>query len=86
MKVKITVMMCVLAGLFLMGVLHTTARKAQAMQEYEDLRVLVAEIEADISKAEGGNVAAGERVIEQMKRIRQAAKEVKDRIKEGSVR
>jgi len=40
------------------------------MQEYEDLKVLVAEIEADISKAEGGNKAAGTRVRKQMQRIR----------------
>jgi hypothetical protein len=32
------------------------------MQEYEDLKVLVSEIEADIDKAEGGNKAAGTRV------------------------
>jgi len=27
------------------------------MQEYEDLKKLVAEVEADISKAEGGNAS-----------------------------
>ena len=32
------------------------------MQEYEDLKVLVNEIETDIGKAEGGNKAAGTRV------------------------
>ena len=43
------------------------------MQEYEDLKVLVAEIEGDISKAEGGNKAAGTRVRKQMQKIKQAA-------------
>ena len=42
------------------------------MQEYEDLKVLVAEIEADINKAEGGNKAAGTRVRKQMQAIKQA--------------
>ncbi|MHC4388114.1 MAG: hypothetical protein ACYSX1_05860, partial [Planctomycetota bacterium] len=36
------------------------------MQEYEDLKVMVAEIESDINKAEGGNKAAGTRVRKQM--------------------
>ena len=74
--------MCVLACLFLLGVLHTTARKAQAMQEYEDLKRLVAEVEADISKAEGGNLAAGQRVRKQMILVKQAAQVVSKRILE----
>ncbi len=82
MKVKITLVMCVLAGLFLLGVLHTTARNAQAMQEYEALKVLVAEIEMDINKAEGGNKAAGKRVLQQMRKIKQAAQVVRKRILE----
>ena len=52
------------------------------MQEYEDLKVLVAEIEADISKAEGGNKAAGTRVRKQMQRIKQAAQRVRDAVLE----
>ncbi|MHC4171292.1 MAG: histone H1 [Planctomycetota bacterium] len=48
------------------------------MQEYEDLKVLVAEIEADIDKAEGGNKAAGTRVRKQMQRIKQAAQLVRN--------
>lgn len=52
------------------------------MQEYEDLKVLVAEIEADIDKAEGGNKAAGTRVRKQMQRIKQAAQDVRSRILE----
>ena len=43
------------------------------MQAYEDLKVSVAEIEADINKAEGGNKAAGTRVRKQMQKIRQSA-------------
>ena len=82
MKVKITVMMCVLAGLFLLGVLHTTARNAQAMQEYEILKVLVAEIEMDINKAEGGNKAAGQRIRKQMQKIKQTGREISKRILE----
>ena len=52
------------------------------MQEYEDLKVLVAEIEADIDKAEGGNKAAGTRVRKQMQRVKQAAQVVRSRILE----
>ena len=52
------------------------------MQEYENLKVLVAEIEADINKAEGGNKAAGTRVRKQMQNIKQAAQSVRSRILE----
>ena len=52
------------------------------MQEYEDLKVLVAEVEHDILKAEGGNKAAGRRGRKQMQRIKQAAQVVRNRVLE----
>ncbi len=52
------------------------------MQEYENLKAMVAECEADISKAEGGNKAAGTRVRKQMQRIKQAAQELRNKILE----
>ncbi len=52
------------------------------MQEYENLKTLVAEIETDISKAEGGNKAAGTRVRKQMQDIKKAAQAVRNRILE----
>lgn len=52
------------------------------MQEYEDLKQLINEIQADIDKAEGGNKAAGTRVRKQMQRIKQAAQIVRSRILE----
>jgi tripartite-type tricarboxylate transporter receptor subunit TctC len=52
------------------------------MQEYENLKALVAEIESDINKAEGGNKAAGTRVRKQMQQIKQAAQSVRNRILE----
>lgn len=52
------------------------------MQEYEDLKVMVAEIESDINKAEGGNKAAGTRVRKQMQKVKQAAQNVRNRILE----
>ena len=52
------------------------------MQEYEDLKVLVAEIEADVNKAEGGNKAAGTRVRKQMQQVKQCAQVVRSRILE----
>jgi hypothetical protein len=52
------------------------------MQEYEQLKTLVAEIESDINKAEGGNKAAGTRVRKQMQVIKQAAQAVRNKVLE----
>lgn len=52
------------------------------MQAYEELKTLVAEIEADIQKAEGGNKAAGTRVRKQMQAIKQASQNVRNNILE----
>jgi len=52
------------------------------MLEYENLKAMVTETEADISKAEGGNKAAGTRVRKQMQKIKQAAQIVRSRILE----
>ncbi len=52
------------------------------MQEYEELKVMVAEIESDVDKAEGGNKAAGTRVRKQMQDIKQSAQNVRNRILE----
>jgi len=52
------------------------------MQEYESLKTLVAEIEADINKAQGGNKAAGTRVRKQMQDIKKAAQVVRNCILE----
>ena len=52
------------------------------MQEYENLKTLVAEIESDINKAMGGNKAAGTRVRKQMQLIKQAAQVVRNRVLE----
>jgi len=52
------------------------------MQEYENLKTLVVEIEADINKAEGGNKAAGTRVRKQMQEIKRASQAVRNRILE----
>ena len=52
------------------------------MQAYENLKALVAEIEADVNKAEGGNKAAGTRVRKQMQDIKKAAQLVRNTILE----
>ena len=52
------------------------------MQAYEDLKVLVAEIEADVCKAEGGNKAAGTRVRKQMQDVKKSAQAVRNSILE----
>lgn len=52
------------------------------MQEYEDLKRLVVECEADLSKAEGGNKAAGTRVRKQMQSVKQSAQTVRNKVLE----
>ena len=52
------------------------------MQAYENLKVLVDEIENDINKAQGGNKAAGTRVRKQMQAIKKAAQDVRNSILE----
>ena len=52
------------------------------MQEYEALKGLVSEIEADVNKAAGGNKAAGTRVRKQMQQIKKAAQELRNRVLE----
>ncbi len=50
------------------------------MEEFEQLKRLVAEIEDDLRKAEGGNKAAGTRVRKQMQDIKNAAQAVREKI------
>lgn len=52
------------------------------MQAYEELKTLVAEIESDMEKAQGGNKAAGTRVRKQMQMIKQAAQNVRNNVLE----
>jgi len=61
---------------------NSDSKEIRYMQAYEELKQLVAEIEADINKAEGGNKAAGTRVRKQMQRIKQAAQNVRNNILE----
>ena len=52
------------------------------MLEYDQLKEMVAAVEDDIIKAEGGNKAAGTRVRKSMQEIKQAAQEVRIKILE----
>ncbi len=52
------------------------------MQEYETLKRLVAEIEDDVQKAEGGNKAAGTRVRKQMQEVKNTAQEIRAKVLE----
>ncbi len=52
------------------------------MQDYEDLKTMVAEIEDDLNKAEGGNKAAGTRVRKQMQQIKKVAQAIRSKILE----
>ena len=53
------------------------------MTEYETLKRLVDEAADDVSKAAGGNKAAGTRVRKKMQEIKSAAQEVRKKILEG---
>lgn len=55
------------------------SRTEVAVQEYEDLKRLVAEIEEDIRKAEGGNKAAQTRVRKQMQDVKNAAQAIREK-------
>ena len=50
------------------------------MKEFDDLKTLVAEIEDNINKAEGGNKAAGTRVRKQMQSIKTTASSIRSKI------
>lgn len=47
------------------------------MEEYETMKRLVAEVEDDINKAEGGNKAAQTRVRKQMQDVKNAAQDIR---------
>jgi len=52
------------------------------MEEYENLKRLIAEAEEDMAKALGGNRAAGTRVRKIMQDIKSTAQEVRKRVLE----
>jgi hypothetical protein len=52
------------------------------VQEYEDLKRLIGEIEEDVRKAEGGNKAAGTRVRKQMQDIKNLAQDIRKKVLE----
>lgn len=53
------------------------------MEEFDTLKRMVAEAEDDVSKARGGNKAAGTRARKKMQDIKAAAQEVRKKILEG---
>ena len=53
------------------------------MTQYDTLKQLVAEVEDDIRKAEGGNKAAGTRVRKKMMDIKKIAQDIRNAILEG---
>jgi hypothetical protein len=52
------------------------------MEEYEQLKQLVSEMEEDVRKAEGGNKAAGTRVRKAMQDVKNAAQDVRKKVLE----
>jgi Histone H1-like protein Hc1 len=61
----------------------TASEGASSMEAYDRLRKLVADVEEDVKKAEGGNKAAGTRVRKIMQEIRQAAQDLRVAILES---
>ena len=55
-------------------------RRRGSVEAYEKLKRLVAEVEEDLRKAEGGNKAAGTRVRQTMQDIKGAAQEIREAI------
>ena len=53
------------------------------MQEFEDLKKKVAEIEEELVKAEGGNKAAGTRVRKGMQELKALAQAIRVKILES---
>ena len=53
------------------------------MQEYENLKRFVTEVEDDLNKAVGGNKAAGTRVRKKMQEIKAEAQKIRQRILEN---
>jgi ribosomal protein S17E len=54
-----------------------------SMPEFETLKRLVEEVADDVSKAAGGNKAAGTRVRKKMQEIKSAAQDVRKKVLEG---
>ncbi len=52
------------------------------MEAFDRMKRLIAEIEEDLRKAEGGNKAAGTRVRSTMQEIKNAAQEVRQQVLE----
>ncbi len=52
------------------------------MQEYETMKQLIAELAEDVSKAEGGNKAAGTRVRKGMQDIKNLAQDIRKKVLE----
>ena len=53
------------------------------MEEYEHLKQLIADVEDDVIKAQGGNKAAGTRVRKTMQEVKHAAQNLRTKILEA---
>lgn len=52
------------------------------MQEFDELKAMVAAVEDDLNKAQSGNKAAGTRVRKQMQQIKTAAGNIRSKVLE----
>ncbi|MCK4871324.1 MAG: hypothetical protein KAS72_01245 [Phycisphaerales bacterium] len=53
------------------------------MESYDRLKQIIAEIEEDVQKAEGGNKAAGTRVRKAMQEVKQTAQNLRVKVLEA---
>ncbi|MBX3356880.1 MAG: hypothetical protein KF745_00480 [Phycisphaeraceae bacterium] len=56
--------------------------KGPAVQQYEQMKQMLADIEEDVRKAEGGNKAAGTRVRSVMQDVKNLAQDIRKAILE----
>lgn len=61
---------------------HLHSTEGSTVEAFEKIKALLADIEEDVKKAEGGNKAAGTRVRSIMQDVKNAAQDVRQKILE----
>ena len=62
--------------------MRRTQQRRETVELYEQLKRMVAEVDEDMKKAEGGNKAAGTRVRKAMQDIKNTAQEIRKAVLE----
>jgi len=64
------------------SIAQAAGRRRHGVKAFEDMKALMASLDEDIAKAEGGNKAAGTRVRQAMQELKTMAQEVRNQILE----